>query len=209
MGSNSEFIYFDADVFREALDSVCDDQVDLVKKAIYSTMGKVRQRARTMLSEEIRKKWNIKKKDLDKRLKIKAGERGTGYETFELTIGGVSISLAYFGARQYAGNRVITRTLGRVNKRTSKFQGVQVEVIKGRRTQLSGAFIQAASSGHIMVMKRKGKDRYPVAIKAVISAATMFSDQQLYDRFTDQLMADLERIFSHELEYRFTKAGYL
>jgi|GEM_PF-2583669 len=209
MSRGNELIYFDVDVFKDALDAACDETAGLVKKAIYSTMGKVRQRARTEVSNEIRKKWNIKKKDLDKRLRVRAGERGHGYETFELIIKGQSISLSYFGARQYAGNRVITRTMGRVNKRASRFQGVQVEVIKGRRTQLPGAFMQAAGSGHVMVMKRTGKSRYPVAIKAVISPASMFSDSAIYDRFTDQLMADLERIFAHELEYRLTKDGYL
>jgi len=208
MSKGDELIYFDADIFQEALDAACDDTVALVKKAIYSTMGKLRRRAKTELSAEIRKRWSIQKKDLDKRLQVRAGERGRGYETFELIIKGRSVSLSYFGAKQFAGARVQTRKKGYVNQRRSKFQGVEVEIKRGRKTRLSGAFMQAASSGHVMVMRRKGKDRYPVEIKAVISPASMFSDPELYDRFTEQMMVDLERIFSHELDYRLTKEGY-
>ena len=133
----------------------------------------------------------------------RAGE----YESFELTIKGISISLAYFGAKQYMGNKVISRTVGRANRRTSKFQGMQVEVIKGRRTRLAGAFMQAADSGHMMVMKRKGKGRYPVAIKASISVASMFNDGRIADRFEDGMMDYLERTFEHELAWRLSQAG--
>ena len=206
--AGNEMIWFDVDTFEEALANAVDDMDEIVKKAIYSTMAKVRRYARTLLSTEIRKKWNIKKGDLDKKIRIRAGSReGSHYASFEMTIKGISISLSYFGAKQYAGNQVITRTKTKTNKRQSKFQGVQVEVLKGRRVKLSGAFLQQASSGHMMVMRRKGKSRYPVRIKASISAASMFAEAATADAFEEGLMSFLERTFDHELSWRMQQAG--
>jgi Prophage minor tail protein Z (GPZ) len=217
MSRGDELISFDADIFQDTLDACCDDMEGLIKQAIYSTISKLRKRAKTELSAEIRekgkKRWNIQKKDLDKHLSTRIGERGQAYDSFELIIKGRSISLSYFaGTKQYMGNRVQTRTKGQVNKRRSKFQGVEVQVLKGKKKdmgrKLSGAFMQASRNGHVMVMRRKGKGRYPLEIKAVISPASMFSDPETYDRFTDQMMVDLEQLFSHELDYRMTKEGY-
>ena len=205
MAKGDELIWFDVDVFKDALDAAIGEAEKAVKLAIRSTMSRTRGHARTSLSSLIRERWNLKKPDLDEKLLIKASSRAGEYESFELTIKGISISLAYFGAKQYMGNKVITRTVGRANRRVSKFQGVQVEVRLGRRTRLEGAFMQAADSGHVMVMKRKGKGRYPVVFKASISVASMFNDGRIADRFEDGLMDYLERTFEHELAWRLSQ----
>lgn len=206
--AKNQTIWFDADIFEDALASAVGEMEEVVRKAIYSTMSKARRYARTLLSTEIRKKWNIKKSDLDKKIRVRVGSRGgRHYESFEMTIRGISISLSYFGAKQYAGSSVITRTKTRENKRRSKFQGVQVEVVKGRKIKLSGAFMQQASSGHMMVMRRKGKGRYPVRIKASISPASMFAEAATADAFEEGLMDFLERTFEHELFWRMQQAG--
>jgi len=208
--ADNELIWFDADVFSEALDAACDETRKIVEQAIRSTMAKLRKRTHSKLSFDIRQKWNIAKKDLDGKLKIKASKGGNTYETFEMTIKGTSLSLSYFGAKQFSGNRVTTRKKSVVNKRRSKFQGVEVKILKGKKKkQLTNAFIGASSSGHVMVLRRKGKGRYPIEAKAVISAASMFSDSEFYDRFTDQTMDDLEQLFSHELEWRLGNAGLI
>lgn len=208
MAKGNSTIWFDVDVFEDTLNAAVGEIQEIVKQAIYSTMGKLRKHARTKLSEIIREKWNIKKADLDKRIIVRAGDRGSRYESFELTIKGMSISLSYFAAKQYMGNKVITRTVGKVNRRTSKFQGVQVEVLKGRRTRMKSAFMQVADSGHMMVMRRTGKGRYPVALKAVISPASMFSEAETADRFEEDVMAFIERTFEHELDWRLKQAGF-
>lgn len=207
MAKGDELIWFDVDVFKDALDAAIGEAEKAVKRAIRSTMSRTRGHTRTNLSSLIREKWKLEKRDLDKKLQIKASSRSGEYESFELTIKGISISLAYFGAKQYMGNKVITRKVGRANKRVSKFQGVEVQVVKGRKTKLAGAFMQVADSGHIMVMKRKGKGRYPVAIKASISVASMFNDGRIADRFEDGVMDYLERTFEHELAWRLSQAG--
>lgn len=205
--NNRELIWFDVDVFSDALEGATGSLAKAIEQAVRSTMSKVRSHATTKLSTLIRTKWNVKKADLDKKIVVRVGSRAGVYESFEMIIKGTSISLAYFGAKQYMGNRVITRTVWKMNKRTSKFQGVEVQVLKGRRTKLAGAFMQAAASGHMMVMKRKGKGRYPVAIKATISPASMFEDGTTAETFEDDLMAYLERTFEHELAWRLQQAG--
>ncbi len=207
--NNNRMIWFDIDVFQDALDGALADADKTVKQAIYSTMRKARAHAVTRMSAEIREKWNIKKADLDKKIRVRIGTGTAGhYESFELTIKGTSISLAYFtGTKQYLGNKVINRKAGRQNQRSSKFQGVQAEIIKGHKTKLSGAFLQAASSGHMMVMRRKGKGRYPLQVKASISPASMFSNAQTADRFEEGLLDYIERTFEHELNYRLQRAG--
>ena len=206
MSSRDELIWFDVDVFADAIDSACDDTRGIIEKAIYSTMAKARRRARTMMSGLIREKWNIQKKHLDGKIRIKAGSRSKIYESFEMTVKGVSLSLSYFGAKQYSGRRVISRTVGRTNKYRSKFQGVQVTVLKGKRTRLTNAFIQAAGTGHMMVLRRTSKARYPIEEKAVISPASMFESHETADRFEEDMMEFIEKTFAHEVEWRLQQA---
>lgn len=203
--SNDRLMYFDIDVFNEALTSAVGDMEKAVKTSIRRTVTKTRRYATTLLSTMIREKWNIRKADLDKRIRVSIGNRGVEYDTFELTIKGTSVSLAYFGAVHYMGNRVQTRRSGKVLKRASKFQGVQVEVIKGRRVGLPGTFMKASKTGHLMVMRRKGKERFPVEFKAVITTASIFDQHETDDRFTDAVLAYIERTFAHELDFAITQ----
>lgn len=202
MKRGNSIIWFDADIFKDTLDAALEEDKRAVKSAIYSTMAKVRSHSVTKLSSLIREKWNIAKSDLDKKIIIRVGSRGNGYESFEMIIKGISASLSYFSAKQFMGNRVITRKVGKVNKRVSRFQGVEVQVIKGRRTRLAHAFMQASASGHMMVLTRKGKSRYPIEAKAVISPASMFSQASTADEFEEDVMDFLEKTFAHELEWR-------
>ena len=205
--NQEELIWFDVDVFQDAIDSACDEARDIVKKAIYSTMSKARRRAKTMMSGLIREKWNIKKKNLDSKLRIKAGSRDSHYESFEMTVKGMSLSLSYFGAKQYTANRVITTKKGWSNKRRSKFQGVEVTVLKGKKTRLTNAFMQSAGSGHMMVLRRTSKARYPIDEKAAISPASMFESHATADKFEEEMMEFIEKTFAHEVEWRMKQAG--
>jgi hypothetical protein len=206
-------IWFDVDVFQDALDSAIGEMETVVKAAIKSTMRRTRSHARTLISSIIREKWNISKTDLDKKIQLRIRQPTRNYyESFEVMIKGISISLSYFGAKQFADNRVITRKVGRQNKRRSKFQGTEVEVIKGRKTKLSGVFLQATDNGHMMVMRRKGKGRYPLEIKASISMASMYGGQRsgnTADRFEEGLLDYIERTFEHELNWRLSQAGLI
>lgn len=200
-------INFDVDAFGNALDSAIGDAEKAVKRAIYSTMGKTRRHAVSLLSSIVREKWNIKKKDLDDRIRVWASETASGYGSFEMTVKGKSISLAYFGAIERKGNIQQTRTVGKKMKRISGQQGVSVEVIKGRRITLSRAWFQVVPGWGVAIRRRKGKERTPAMIQAVISPASFFNDAVLADKFEDGMIVFIERTFRHELEWRLRQAG--
>lgn len=200
-------IKFDVDAFRDALASATADTEQAVKRAIYSTMAKTRRHAMTLLSTIVREKWNIKKKDLDDRIRVWAGERGRGYESFEMIIKGKSVSLAHFGAVQVKGNVKSTTRKSTRMKRVRGQQGVSVEIIKGQRTQLSRSWFTVVPGFGVAIMRRKGDDRYPITVSAVISPASFLGDAEMADRFTDGIMAYLERTFEHELRWRLSQAG--
>lgn len=221
-----DVIWFDVDAFSEAMDGAVGEMRKIVKAAIYSTVGKVRRHARTQLSTLIREKWNIKKKDLDGRIRVRVGERGDGYESFEMTIRGMSISMAYFkGTVQIGAALGISAGVGQSDlsvsvsrgkggafrsirgKRSADSGGVQVQVIKGRKKILPRAWLHFAPSGHVTVLQRRGKKRTPVRVKAAISPASMFSDATTADRFEEDIISFLERTFEHELSWRMQQAG--
>lgn len=202
-----KIVSFDVDVFREALDSTIGNANEAVKKAIYSTMSKTRKHAVTSLSTIVREKWNIRKKDLDDRIRVWAGERDRGYESFEMTVKGKSVSLAHFGAIERKGNIQQTIKTGRRMKRIRGDQGVSVEVYRGKRFTLASAWFQVVPGWGITVRRRKSNDRDSATIQAVISPASFLNDAELADRFENGVIDFIERTFYHELEWRLSQIG--
>lgn len=185
--------------FKEALDLATAETTGDIKAALRSAMNKVIKSVRTLSSAEIRKRYNVPKNVLDARLTLFTA-RMNNLEA-ELVVGGKSISLSYFGAKQFDKKRVITRTSRTTRKRSSSFQGTSVEVVKGKRTELKSAFMQRFKSGHIGVMTRQGKARYPVLVKSAISIASMFERVDINDAIVAKIDADLESTFEHELQF--------
>lgn len=185
--------------FQEALDLATTETTGDIKAALRSAMNKVIKSVRTLSSAEIRKRYNVPKNVLDARLTLFTA-RMNNLEA-ELVVGGKSISLSYFGAKQFDKKRVITRTGTTTRKRSSSFQGTSVEVVKGKRTELKSAFMQRFKSGHIGVMTRQGKARYPVLVKSAISIASMFDRVDINDAIVAKIDADLESTFEHELQF--------
>lgn len=200
---------FTCSAFAEALQGATDDTLRAVKSAISSAMNKVSAGVKSLASSEIRKTYNVPKAVLDDRLKLFRA-RVNDLEA-ELVFGGRSISLSYFGARQFAKGRVVTRKGKGLNTRTVKrsrtFYGVEVEVIRGKKTQLKSAFLAQMKSGHIGVMRRvggkkmKGKNKQAIAEQAVVSIATMVGRDEVYEALVTKIDDDLEAKFLHELDY--------
>jgi len=205
--ADDRLITFDVDVFKDTLALATGDAERAVKRAIYSTMSKTRRHAVTLLSSIVREKWNISKKDLDARIKVWAGERGRGYESFEMVVKGKSINLAHFGGQQNIGTLQQTARIGRRLKRASKNQGVSVEVIKGKRITLSRAWFQVVPGWGVTIRRRKGKEREPALIQAVVSPAHFLEDAEMADKFEEGILDYIERTFEHELQWRLQQAG--
>lgn len=190
-----------------------------VYKAANISLRKVAASGKTLASEEIRNRYNIKKGDLDPRLVVEPPRSNN--LTAEITISGKGAFLSYFGAKQTVKNKVITR--GKVNggpglktvtrKRAATFQGVSVEIEKGKRTELKSAFLAKMKSGHIGVMRRvtgkmmKKKRKQAIEEKKVVSIATMIQNSSVEPKVIQRIEQAWETTFPHELAYQVSKAG--
>ena len=204
-GFSAGSITFTCQGFTEAFDAALQEDVQAVRRAARSAINKVSRSVKSMTSAEIRKLYNVPKSVLDDRMSMIEAKVNELVAT--LTVGGKSVSLSYFGARQFAGAKVITRKGVTARKRVSKFQGVSVEVERGKRTQLKSAFMQRFKSGHVGILRRVGKGRYPVAVKSAISLASMFDKVDVRAEVVRKVEADLERVFWHELEFYLGRSG--
>lgn len=177
------------------------------RKAAVSTLKKVVASARSTASDEIRNVYNVKKSDLDPRLVVQPPRADD--LTAVITISGKGMSLSYFGARQFVVNKVITRTKAGLKtttrKRSAKFQGVEVEVEKGKRTQLRSAFMATMKSGHIGVLRRKGSKRLPITEKSVVSVVSMVLNAHVAPAVLQKVQESWDKVFPHELEYQLSK----
>jgi len=193
---------------KEALDQFDEKPV---RKAIVSSLRKVIATGRTVASEEIRNRYNLKKSDLDPRLEVNLGR--VNDLVAQITVSGKGMSLSYFGAQQTVGNKVVTRAgkggglKTKTMKRSAKFQGVTVEVEKGKRTQLKSAFLAQMQSGHIGVMHRwnngklmKGKNKTAIGEKGVISIASMAQSANVEPAIIKRVNEAWGTTFPHELE---------
>jgi hypothetical protein len=189
-----------------------------VNAAMRATLQRVARSAISTASTEIRSIYNIKKSDLDPRMNLTI--QGTDNAT--ITISGRGVSLSYFGAKQFSVNKTITRTTkggksslaSKTRKKSHVFQGVEVEVIKGRKTQLRSAFLAQMKSGHIGVMHRwangklmKGKKKSAIGEKGVVSLVTMISNAKVQPMILAKIQDDWTKVFQQQLAYQIEKAG--
>lgn len=191
-----------------------------VEAAMKKTFYKIVRGAMTRVSAQIRKIYNIKKQDIDKKMDF----RVAGSSSAWITASGKGISLSYFGAKQFFFNKTITRYtdkdgdsgLKRVTRKKSHaFQGVEVEVVKGHKTRLKSAFLAQMSSGHIGVMHRWGagvkmksnKKKVAIGEKGVISLAVMIQGNNISEPTLKYIREDWDEEFEKQLKYELSKAS--
>lgn len=158
----------------------------IARRATRSAMNKTIRSARTAASLEIRKKYNIKKKVLDKRT-MKVIRARSSNLTSGIVVRGRPISLAFFKARQLK-------------------KGVKVGIIKGKRILLPHTFLATVKAGkagvaHTGVFKRRGKDRFPIAEPKVISVASMFASDTVMPKVRRVVRDRWFRTFANELRF--------
>jgi hypothetical protein len=195
-----------------------------VNAAMKSTLARIAKSAMSTASAEVRAVYNIKKSDLDPRMNMVM----QGSENAAIIISGKGTSLSYFGAKQFTVNKTITRgkkdadgkaSLSiKTRKRSHVFQGVEVEVIKGKKTQLRSAFMARMKSGHIGVMHRwsnafmkkktkTGKPIHAIGEKGVVSLVTMIKNINVQPVVLAKVQADWKKVFAQQLAYQVEKAG--
>ncbi len=197
---------------KEAIDIWSDKPVNAAMRA---ALQRVAKSAVSIASTEIRNIYTIKKSDLDPRMNVTI----QGTDSATIVISGKGISLSYFNARQFSVNKTITRsrkdgkaTLStKTRGKAHAFQGVEVEVLKGRKTQLRSAFMAQMKSGHIGVMHRwsgknmKGKKSSAIGEKGVISLAQMIQNANVQPIVLRKVSEDWDRVFKQQLDYQLSK----
>jgi hypothetical protein len=199
---------------QEALD-MCDPQV--VRRAARAAIDRATKSGRTIVSKEITDVWNVKKSDVDPRIKLSSPSL---YDLKgEISIGGKGMSLSYFGARQIMGASVRSRVghnlkTGKVTRGMKAVgplpHGVIVQVLKGKETALlRNAFLAKVTSGksgsHIGVYRRFNKKRLPIDEKNVISIASMVNRPEVMTRVVDRIIERWNVEFPSQLKYFMSK----
>jgi hypothetical protein len=183
-----------------------------VRAAALSSLKKVAAAGVTVLSTEVRGRYNIKKGDLDPRVKVSL-PKGADDLVAVITLSGHDLPLAFFSPKQFVANRVITRTKEgtrtTTRKRSAKVEGVQVQVLKGKTTQLKSAFLmnmQVGRSG-VGVMQRHGKKRTPTREKGVISIAAMAENSNVSPGIVAKVQEQWDKTFPADLNYQLNVKG--
>lgn len=123
--------------FSGPMKMLADLKVNLPKLAARA-LNDAAKHTRSEASSSIRQTFNIRKKDLDPRLRITPANERRLQAVVEAR--GEPIPLSLFGARRIR-------------------QGVSVAVLRGRRTVIRGSFLAAMASGHEGVFRREFKSR--------------------------------------------------
>jgi len=209
-------ITLDQDLYRHALSRLDPKAVD---KAARMAVNEAARAAKSRTSDEILKKWNIKRKDLESKFTVRPSGGGL---TRTLSIGGPPIGLAYFGAteKRVTKSGVITRTRGKdkqlkTTKRKSKqtVSYLVVEILKGKRTFLSNAFLAnprafagKAKGGAVLygeararVLARVGEKKADIIGPKSISVASMFQQGNIEQVVTERASDVLSTRFRHHV----------
>lgn len=141
-----------------------------VPQALAGAINDTAKQERTQISKKIRERFNVKKRDLDKRISItKATQRKIS--------GGIHIEkskrlgLQYFGAKQVGSTKRATVKRVATKLGTSQLKtrggGVMAAIEKGKRRLYLGAFMgpypgALAVKLHGGVFQRDGKSRLPI-----------------------------------------------
>lgn len=214
-GGGYEVITVKLEGMQEAL-NIFDPKI--VRQAARAAIDRATQSGRTIVSKEITSVWNVKKSDVDPRIKLTKPRMDD--LKGEISIGGKGMSLSYFGARQIMGATVRSR-VGQ-NLRTGKVtrgmkavgplpRGVVVQVLKGKETALlRNAFLAKVTAGksgnHIGVFRRLNKNRLPIDEKNVISIASMVNRPEVMTRVVDRIVDRWNVEFPRQLDYFMSKA---
>ncbi|MCP4591821.1 MAG: hypothetical protein GY842_13880 [bacterium] len=123
------------------------------EKAVVGATNDTAKKVKTRMSKAIRDRVFIKKKDIDKHLRVRRATSGHPSATIVLSKS-KRLGLQRFGARQIKKG---------VTYRISRTEG---------RSRIEGAFIVKSRGGH--VFKRKGASRLPIGIRRGPSAWGVF-----------------------------------
>ncbi len=182
---------------------------EVLKKATASAMNKTTDQARTWVSSEIRKVYNLTTANLRGRLEVSFRASPENLQTI-IIARGRGFNLYEFAAKQ-SGVRVMRAGPRKSNDyytvRTKKgYPGgvsVLVKFSSGRKDVITDpkAFIAVLKNGVRAVLSRVGKKRLPVHFHYGPGLATMFAAKPIYEGTKKIVLEKFGPIFQHEFEY--------
>lgn len=178
-----------------------------VRLAANSALNKVAAQAKTEASRQIRTEFNIKASDVSKNMKLTTRAHGDQMEA-EITGFKRGMALSYYGSKQ--AGVIANKKSFRLTHRAKNGRGglVSVEVRKGGRKTLSGEpkpFITKFKSGHIAVVQRENKKRFPIKQLMGPGIALLFGSKKIKDATKKLINEKFQSIFDHELDFRIRK----
>ncbi len=150
-------------------------------KAQKCTTTEMGRKFRTRVVKDVKKVYNVKAKDLKKRIRTRIEKRSAGDVEWRMTVKGSPMSLTHFGPRQ-----------------TKK--GVSVLIRKDEsRKILAKTFVAKGQ-----VFQRKGKGRLPIVAKKTLSAPQMFNEKTMKAAF-EEVKREYPKRFEHNLNFYLKK----
>ncbi|MDI6808244.1 MAG: phage tail protein [Candidatus Eisenbacteria bacterium] len=183
-----------------------------VRNIAKTSIRRAANSGKTIISAQIRERFNIQKKDVDEKLSVDL--RNLGNLQVILTVHNQPISLTHFEPRSVRGKTQLAvkrnkiygwGIMGRQLSRASA-QGVFAKVVRGKVTQLPHAFIAAGKGGGVQVFQRKGKDRLPLIARKVIGYASIVKKPENLNAVTARIQEQLAKEFASRVKF-FAEGG--
>ncbi len=165
-----------------------------IEAAVKKSITRAANSGKTIISQQVREEFNLKKADVDKSISIDLSNLRNLQATIRIT--GKPISLTYFNPQQMRGSVKTfiskNRGIAQRQQKRPKYSGVRVQIIKGRPVTLTPAFIaRGQRSGAPFVFERIGKSRLPLRAMKVVTIPTILSKPgnmaAVKERITEQL----------------------
>ena len=181
----------------------------VIDKAARQSLNRAVRDGRATASDRIYKRWNIKKRDINRAVRaLKVTRTNDGFQA-GISAKGRPLSLAYFGAKQYRPYSTVTRNKTTRRKRRSSRRGVFVQILRGGEvTHKPHAFIASvktkrADVNHIGVFERVGEKRHPIIERKLITVASMFNQEHVMNPTIERIEKSWNREFPRLVEVLF------
>lgn len=161
-----------------------------VARATSRALNQAARQTNTEASKRIRQKRNLKARTIKRQLSIR--KASPTRRRASVVASGRAISLKEYGARR----KVVTRN-------GKRYQGATVEVDRGKRELVAGAFF--GPGGHLY--KRKGKARTPIRKLWGPSLPSTFLRDEIVAAMRGKVRAKYPGLLEHELRREFRRAA--
>ncbi len=156
-----------------------------VPKAIAAALNRVSEGMKTEASRAVRKRYNIRDKDVKDRGNIKVTRANMSRLEVLLTSKGRNIPLMKFSVSPTSPRRV---------------KVVKAAVKRGGKKPIPGAFVASMRSGHVGVFKRLGNKRTPIEEKYGPAVPIMLNEPGIAEHLNAEAALRMSKRIDHEMD---------